>query len=497
MEFNADFGKTIQDLAETDHVDPCAAVAKAVLSAGRHLPEKRRKKPWIDHCAPTIMTAIKERNEAARAFAANPSPLRKWRRKITGKQVRLLVTDGQARWYSKLLERLENCVKSPRDAYVALDQILRGTNDHHRTPPIGTMQFRDGSKATTAAEKNECWEEQFKTPTFQRESEVDDEAVRSVRQRPTAMVLGDPPDFEEFAKALRRMKANKAPGSNGVQVEFYQSLSRENLMYVHEKIFCRFWNDPDFEPEDWKTVDLRPIYKGKGSKTEAKNYRPIALLDTLSKVMSSIIATRLGNHLDEVGLEEQAGFMKARGCSDAATALKCALQKLKAANRHAFVLFVDLVKAFDSVNRTMLWTLLAKFGLPKTLIDVIKKLYKDVVISISTDGEVISFDSLSGVKQGDNLAPVLFLFVIQAVADRIDQTWDNTVEKPIFASSKRWRLTQREDAKKCLTEFSFSRLFYADDGSMIFTSRKDLILGTRTTLERRMRPEHDTLPRPC
>ena len=105
------------------------------------------------------------------------------------------------------------------------------------------------------------------------------------------------------------------------------------------------------------------------------------------------------------------------------------------------------------------------------------------MISISTDGEVISFDSLSGVKQGDNLAPVLFLFVIQAVADRIDQTWDNTVEKPIFASSKRWRLTQREDAKKCLTEFSFSRLFYADDGSMIFTSRKDLILGTRTIVK--------------
>ena len=207
------------------------------------------------------------------------------------------------------------------------------------------------------------------------------------------------------------MKANKAPGLNGVRAEYYQCLDKENLETVYN-LLCKFWTDPTFDPREWGEVDLKPIYKGKGKRSEAKNYRPIALLDTLSKVLSSDIATRLGDYLSEIGLEEQAGFMKARGCSDASTAFKCALQKLKEANRDVFVVFVDLVKAFDSVDRSMLWTLLGKMGLPDPLIDVIKKLYKGVKINISSDGETISFDSLSGVKQGDNLAPVLFLFVI-------------------------------------------------------------------------------------
>ena len=108
------------------------------------------------------------------------------------------------------------------------------------------------------------------------------------------------------------------------------------------------------------------------------------------------------------------GFMKGRGCSDATATLKMTLQNLRAANQDSFVLFVDIVKAFDSVNREMLWKILKKYGIPEKTIATIKKMYTNINIKISIEDAEFIFNSISGVKQGDNLAPVLFLFVVQA-----------------------------------------------------------------------------------
>jgi hypothetical protein len=114
--------------------------------------------------------------------------------------------------------------------------------------------------------------------------------------------------------------------------------------------------------------------------------------------------------------------MRDKSCADASIALKATLQKLQSSGQDAFVLFVDLVKAFDSVNREMLWQLLTKYGLPDDLITLIRKLYTDINIEVRCGKATASFTSRSGVKQGDNLAPVLFLFVIQAAVEYMEKS---------------------------------------------------------------------------
>jgi len=110
---------------------------------------------------------------------------------------------------------------------------------------------------------------------------------------------------------------------------------------------------PVFDMEEWHNVKLAPIAKTTKAK-KAKDYRPISLLDILSKILSSLIAERINEHMLKVGLQEQTGFTKGRGYTDATAALKATLQQLRNANRDSYVLFIDLVKAFDSVNREML-----------------------------------------------------------------------------------------------------------------------------------------------
>ena len=113
-----------------------------------------------------------------------------------------------------------------------------------------------------------------------------------------------------------------------------------------------------------------------------------------------------------------------RGCADATSTLKITLQNLQAADQDTFVLFVDIVKAFDSVNREMLWKILKKYGIPKErTIMVIKKMYTQIKIKLGIEKAEALFFSTSGVKQGDNLAPALFLFVIQATIKTMHREW--------------------------------------------------------------------------
>ena len=225
----------------------------------------------------------------------------------------------------------------------------------------------------------------------------------------------------ELKETLKKAKNRKSPGGNGIPIEFYKLLNDENLEHVL-KILNQYASDPDYDIPDWHDVTLKLLPK-KGDLSLPKNYRPISLLDVLSKILSSILVNRINKHLEKHGLKEQAGFMKNRGCADATSTLKITLQNLQAANQDSYVLFVDIVKAFDSVNREMLWKILKKYGVPTATIAIIKKMYTDIRIKLGIEKAEALFYSTLGVKQGDNLAPALFLFAIQATIETMHRKW--------------------------------------------------------------------------
>ena len=81
------------------------------------------------------------------------------------------------------------------------------------------------------------------------------------------------------------------------------------------------------------------------------------------------------------------------------------------------VAFVDFVKAFDTVNRELLFIIPRKLGCPPKFIRIIKKLYTDVHARLIVDGELTqSLEYNSGVKQGCRLAPTLFGIYAEVLA---------------------------------------------------------------------------------
>ena len=102
--------------------------------------------------------------------------------------------------------------------------------------------------------------------------------------------------------------------------------------------------------------------------------------------------------------------MAKRGTNDM---IFCAIQiQEKSREQHLYMVFTDLTKAVDSINRTGLWSLLAKFGCPSKLINIIKQLHDGMMGRVCADGkESDGFEVTVGVKQGCVIAP----FTLQSI----------------------------------------------------------------------------------
>ena len=110
----------------------------------------------------------------------------------------------------------------------------------------------------------------------------------------------------------------------------------------------------------------------------------------------------------------QHGFRPCCGTAEPAFALRRPIEELsRHRNRGLVVVFVDFLKAFDSVSRDALFQLLPLYGIPAELITAIRCIYDGSTSFVSTlDGDSECFPVTTGVLQGDTLAPLLFIVVL-------------------------------------------------------------------------------------
>ena len=225
------------------------------------------------------------------------------------------------------------------------------------------------------------------------------------------------------------------------------------------------------------------ILPKKGDLRDLNNWRGIMLLDAASKIVSMIINSRLQLLLKEVGIEEQSGFMGGRGSSDGIFCIRQALKKRREHGKESWVLFVDLVKAFDSVPRDVLFAVLAKFGVPPHLVSVIKRMNTDLQVSFNLNGEPVAVPCTVGVKQGCPLSPTLFLFVMQACLESLEKAMPADA-KLEFRTNTRTKgrngghVSGTNYMNKGEFTFSFWASLYADDAATPHASREALLAMT-------------------
>jgi hypothetical protein len=153
-------------------------------------------------------------------------------------------------------------------------------------------------------------------------------------------------------------------------------------------------------------------------------------------------------------------------------------------NLPSYVAFVDLVKAYDMANHNLLLDLHEQYGAPPRFVSAIKQIYQDLVFVLKIEKEVVELTQSVGVRQGDNMAPVLFLFLMSAFSETLETEWKNdgigvcTVqsvigEKLLAGEGKLRGHLPKYYLSQGLTAVEIPQCLYVDDGAFIFASHTD------------------------
>ena len=224
---------------------------------------------------------------------------------------------------------------------------------------------------------------------------------------------------DEVKKVLKKSKNKKAIGIENLPNEVLKnSISLKILLPLFNKIF-----EIGLIPTIWRKAVLKPIPKSTKSDPRIPlQYRGISLLSTVYKMYSSILNNRLVNfcEMHNIFADEQNGFRVGRSCDDHCFVLSTIIRQRISNSLSTFVAFVDFKKAFDCVNRNLLFYKLSLIGIKGKILNSLKNIYSRCDTTVNINGFLTDFfPSKFGVRQGDCLSTTLFLLYVNDLVDEL------------------------------------------------------------------------------
>lgn len=315
------------------------------------------------------------------------------------------------------------------------------------------------------------WVEHY-SELLNRPSTVDRNIIDQVEQLPNIEEMDCDPTRNEVADAVKKLNSGKSPGLDGLTSEILKSGGEKMTDLLHE-IILHYWISEE-TPQDWIDATLISLYKS-GPRDQCGNFRGISLLSVVGKVLARILLDRLVKYVAPLSLpESQCGFRANRGTADMIFTARQLQEKCTEHRLDLYHCFVDLSKAFDTVNRPALWQILRKKGCPDKFVRLIQSLHDGMKAQINFGGELSnSFPVENGVKQGDLDAPVLFAIYFAAML----QVALKNITSGIYI---RYRTTgnifdlSRLRAKTRVSHTLIRDLLYADDADLVSHTEEDL-----------------------
>ncbi len=167
-------------------------------------------------------------------------------------------------------------------------------------------------------------------------------------------------------------------------------------------------------PDKLKIAKVVPIYKS-GPANDLINYRPISILPALSKILERLVYNRMVSYLDKFKIlsDAQYGFRSTRSTEHALTDVVNFVSESLDHSRDVFALYLDVSKAFDSINHSILLNKLDAYGFRGIALSWFKSYLNNRLQYVSYSGNSSSLRVVThGVPQGSIIGPLLFLLYI-------------------------------------------------------------------------------------
>ena len=277
--------------------------------------------------------------------------------------------------------------------------------------------------------------------------------------------------FVEIKNIIKKLKNGKSCGYDNIINEYLKN-SPDSVIEVIVHLFNLVLNT-GIVPTDWCIGLIFPLFKNKGSKNNVDNYRGITLLSVIGKLFTSALNSRLTTYLESISAlgEEQAGFRKGYSTLNHIFVLHTIIDFYLQKRKRLYCAFIDYSKAFDLIDRSKLWGKLLSSGIRGNIIKVIYNLY-DSAKSCIKKGQNLSefFHCKVGVRQGENLSPLLFAIYLNDFTDYIEKEYNGLT----FLNSEIMRVLGDNMLDFYVKLFI---LLYADDTIILAESPQQLQLA--------------------
>lgn len=384
-------------------------------------------------------------------------------------EVQREIRAAKDKWWSEKANQIQLAAdKKDTKTHYHLLRSVYGPPATQHTP----LRSKDGSVLLTKPEEIEARWCEHHNELLNRISLVSREALNAIEQVTPIPELDVSPSRVEVMTSLGQMNTGKAPGKDGITAELLKQ-GGDCIVELLYGIFQKVWEN-DTTPKDWRDAILVSLYK-KGPRDLCGNYRGISLLSVVGKVFSRVLLNRLLKHIAPSVLpESQCGFRPNRGTVDMIFTARQVQEKCIEHQLDLYQCFIDLTKAFDTVNREALWTILMKLGCTEKFTGLIRSLHDGMEAWICFNGELSEpIPVENGVKQGDLLAPTLFAIFFAVVLDRAFAANNNGIYIRYRTSGKLFNIRRL----KALTKTSISvirDLLYADDCDLVAHTEADI-----------------------
>jgi len=228
-----------------------------------------------------------------------------------------------------------------------------------------------------------------------------------------------PVSAAEICDIIKNMHSNKSPGPDNIGPRLLKSIAPIVVLPLTHLFNLSFTTG--IVPDLLKIAKVIPVYKN-GERCIVNNYRPISLLSVFDKILENLMHTRLYCYFNSSHMfyNYQFGFRKHHSTGLALIDVVDQIYQHLDNRDKALGIYLDLKKAFDTVDHNILLAKLFHYGVRGTVHDWFRSYLFNRKQFVCLNGVVSDIGNIScGVPQGSNVGPLLFLIYINDIGNSI------------------------------------------------------------------------------